>query len=59
MSGEKKRGPGRPKGSGLYTEKLLLGLTPGQRQDYEAAAKREGVTLTEWLRRAAAAYLAR
>ena len=60
MSAKKKRGPGRPKGThepAVYTASLLLRLTPPMKAALTAAASREGLDASEWLRRAAQARL--
>lgn len=49
----KKRGPGRPKGSGTNEETLRLRLPTALRELAADAAKRLGVSESEWWRQAA------
>lgn len=58
MSRPAKRGPGRPRGRAVVVP-VLLPLAPELHALSCAAAERAGLPLTEWLRRAALAMLAR
>lgn len=57
--GGKRKGAGRPPISDAATERLGLRLTPAEREQWELAADRERLTLSEWLRAAAELALAR
>lgn len=50
---------GRPPIANAATETVRLRLTPDQRDQWIAAADRDGLTLSEWLRAAAELAIAR
>jgi hypothetical protein len=60
MSAAKKRGPGRPPGSGAgLSDRLQLKVSPSMRSAVQADAERRGEVEAEWWRRAATERLAR
>jgi len=55
---EKKRKVGRPKlPKGQVKEVIAIRLTPVEGSQFEAQAKHEGVSLSDWIRRAAGAAI--
>lgn len=54
MNTPKKRGPGRPKGSGELGARLALRSSEAEKSAIEDAAEAVGLSANEWLRRAAA-----
>jgi hypothetical protein len=50
---------GRPKlPKGQVKEVVAIRLTPDERSQFEAQAKHEGISLSDWIRRAAGAAIA-
>lgn len=51
-----RRGP-KPRGGGESTRPVVFRATPGEIDAYKAAAKRAGLTMSEWIRVACSALL--